>query len=357
MIKIGDKVRFLNDVGGGKVTGFIGKSMVNVENEDGFEIPVLLTDVVVVNDVKSYSSESSSSYRRSPEPEPEVEDEDEEDEVEYTGPIVIQGNDEPKFAFAFVPDDARNPLHGELKAYLINDSNLSVLFQYVHYKDGKYKTVESGVLEPNTKLYLESYAQNDLANMPQFYFQMIYFHIDEAPRLHNPLQKHLEINPIRFYKEKSYKETGYFQTPAILFKLKDENETNYLEDITEKEFKEIVSDKLKGEEESAPKEQPKRNENPEILEIDLHLHEVADAQNGLSKKEILDLQMERMRREMDDALKAGEVKRIVFIHGVGNGRLKQEVRHELDRKYKKYVYQDASFKEYGYGATMVILKR
>lgn len=66
MIKVGDKVRFLNDVGGGTVTGFIGKSMVNVENEDGFEIPMLLTDVVVVNEVKSYSSENSSSYHRSP---------------------------------------------------------------------------------------------------------------------------------------------------------------------------------------------------------------------------------------------------------------------------------------------------
>ena len=39
MIKVGDKVKFLNDVGGGTVTGFLNKNMVNVENEDGFEIP------------------------------------------------------------------------------------------------------------------------------------------------------------------------------------------------------------------------------------------------------------------------------------------------------------------------------
>jgi hypothetical protein len=39
MIKIGDKVKFLNDVGGGVVTRFLNKNMVMVENYDGFEIP------------------------------------------------------------------------------------------------------------------------------------------------------------------------------------------------------------------------------------------------------------------------------------------------------------------------------
>ena len=51
------------------------------------------------------------------------------------------------------------------------------------------------------------------------------------------------------------------------------------------------------------------------------------------------------------------VKRIVFIHGVGQGVLKQEVAKLLQAKFKKYYFQDASFKEYGYGATMVILHR
>ena len=45
MIKVGDKVKFLNDVGGGVVTSFINKNMVNVENEDGFEIPYPITQL------------------------------------------------------------------------------------------------------------------------------------------------------------------------------------------------------------------------------------------------------------------------------------------------------------------------
>jgi hypothetical protein len=50
-------------------------------------------------------------------------------------------------------------------------------------------------------------------------------------------------------------------------------------------------------------------------------------------------------------------RKIVFIHGVGNGKLKLEIRRSLDRDYPQLKYQDASFQEYGYGATMVILPR
>ena len=48
-MKIGDKVRFLSEVGGGKISGFQGKNIVLVEDEDGFEIPTPINDVVVVD--------------------------------------------------------------------------------------------------------------------------------------------------------------------------------------------------------------------------------------------------------------------------------------------------------------------
>ena len=49
-MKIGDKVRFLSEVGGGRVSGFQGKDIVLVEDEDGFEIPMLRKEVVLVDD-------------------------------------------------------------------------------------------------------------------------------------------------------------------------------------------------------------------------------------------------------------------------------------------------------------------
>ena len=48
--------------------------------------------------------------------------------------------------------------------------------------------------------------------------------------------------------------------------------------------------------------------------------------------------------------------KIVFIHGKGDGVLRKAIEKELKTRYKAYYYQDASFREYGFGATMVTIK-
>ena len=50
MIKKGDKVRFLNSVGGGIVRGFHNKHVALVEDESGFEFPVPVSECVVVDE-------------------------------------------------------------------------------------------------------------------------------------------------------------------------------------------------------------------------------------------------------------------------------------------------------------------
>jgi dsDNA-specific endonuclease/ATPase MutS2 len=46
----------------------------------------------------------------------------------------------------------------------------------------------------------------------------------------------------------------------------------------------------------------------------------------------------------------------VFIHGKGDGVLRQALTKELNYRYKKHDVQDASFQEYGYGATQVTIR-
>ena len=48
-MKIGDNVRFLNEVGGGIIKGFQGKDIVLVEDSDGFDVPVTKREVVVID--------------------------------------------------------------------------------------------------------------------------------------------------------------------------------------------------------------------------------------------------------------------------------------------------------------------
>lgn len=95
---------------------------------------------------------------------------------------------------------------------------------------------------------------------------------------------------------------------------------------------------------------------PEKEEVDLHIVELLDDDRGMSPKEKLDYQMKVFREKLDEYIKNPHVKKVVFIHGKGNGTLKTEIRRCLDLYYKRYQYQDASFEEYGGGATLVYVK-
>ena len=62
-MKIGDKVRFLSETGGGRISGFRSGNIVLVEDEDGFEIPTQKSEIVVVESDK-YIYISYNKYRK-----------------------------------------------------------------------------------------------------------------------------------------------------------------------------------------------------------------------------------------------------------------------------------------------------
>jgi len=345
MVKVGDRVKFLNDVGGGIVTGFVNKNMVNVENADGFEIPYPVTQLINESAPelsKDYKGPKTETF--SPEPEmvnPEIENEGK----------IIAGKDSPEFFFCFVPTDAKNPLAGEIQLFLVNDSNFTVLFHYSHFQDEKFLTVDHGSVHPNSKIKLESFVQSELSELPGFGFQLIYF-ADAQKQWHQPVQKKFKVNPVKFYKESSFSTNPFFVQNAMILQVSENLLDTELDKLTDEDFTKVVKQKeIKPQDKKVVKKQVS-----EVVEVDLHIHELIDNPAGLSNKEILDIQLENVESEMRSAI-ANNIKRIVFIHGVGQGVLKQEVTKLLKRKFPKYYHQDASFKEYGYGATMVILKK
>lgn len=348
MIKTGDKVRFLNAVGGGVVKSVISKTMVSVEDYDGFEVPTLISELVVVDDSLSMNAEKRHARIRANEKKeavPEVIKEQPKAE-----PKFIAGKDNPDCYFAFVPQNEQNPVDGELKVYLVNNSNNFVLYNYSHLKNKLYRSVESGKMNPNSKRYLESFTRMDLNELPEFQFQLLFF-LEESPKLETPLVKTLRLNPVKFYRENSYEKTNYFtQNALVISLLETEPELEPEPDkLSEPEIKQVILEK------DTPKVIAKKLESPDLVEIDLHIHQLLEDTRGLTNHEMLEVQLGRFRNELETAISNG-TRRIVFIHGIGNGTLKQELRKELGSKYKKYYFQDASFKEYGYGATMVILR-
>jgi len=346
MIKAGDKVRFLNAVGGGVVKSVINKTMVNVEDYDGFEVPTLISELVVVDDSLSMNSEKRHAKIRADEK--VKEEQPVVTEQPKAEPKYVAGKDTPDCSLAFVPQNESKPVDGELKVYLVNNSNNFVLYNYSHLKNKVYRSVESGKMNPNSKRYLESFTRMDLNELPDLQFQLLFFR-EESAKLETPVVKSLRLNPVKFYRQNSYEKTKFFAQNVLIFSLLEPDMETELAKLTEPEITNILLEK------DEPKVVVKKTVSPDLVEVDLHIHELLEDTRGLANHEMLEVQLGRFRNELETAIANG-TRRIVFIHGIGNGTLKQELRKELSTKYKKYYFQDASFKEYGYGATMVILK-
>lgn len=100
-----------------------------------------------------------------------------------------------------------------------------------------------------------------------------------------------------------------------------------------------------------------RNKAAVRTEIDLHIEELMDYTTHLSNFEIVQIQMTACRSFVEDAL-AARLKKIVVIHGKGQGVLKSEIHQYLDRlannKGITLDYYDAPFSEYGIGGATTI---
>ena len=101
---------------------------------------------------------------------------------------------------------------------------------------------------------------------------------------------------------------------------------------------------------SVPTIKPKERSAPKF-EVDLHIHHLSESTRGMTNYEMLNLQLDTARRQLEFAIRK-RIPKIVFIHGVGEGVLRQEL-ETLFGRYNNVKFYDADYKTYGLGATEV----
>jgi hypothetical protein len=92
---------------------------------------------------------------------------------------------------------------------------------------------------------------------------------------------------------------------------------------------------------------------PNFLECDLHFGQLVAYPKNYGSHQKLQIQLNEAQKTLEKARRAG-IKKVILIHGVGQGRLKEEV-HSLLERMDRLTFFDASFAEYGSGATEVQL--
>ena len=169
-MKIGDKVRFLNEIGGGVVTGFQDKGIVLVQDADGFDIPVRISECVVVEEQGSPAA--APPKREAPRPQPAKTAETRpKEEPQPQRPFLSAertGGDALNVCLCFVPVAIEALSQTEFEVYLVNDSNYCLDYLYLSGEGSNWMVRQHGTAEPNTKVYVETVGRevlNDLQHV------------------------------------------------------------------------------------------------------------------------------------------------------------------------------------------------
>jgi dsDNA-specific endonuclease/ATPase MutS2 len=116
------------------------------------------------------------------------------------------------------------------------------------------------------------------------------------------------------------------------------------------DFEEVIKEKKLPPKPKSQRVKPKERNLPP-MEVDLHIEKLTHSSRGMSNYDMLNLQMETAKRQLDFAMRK-RIQKIVFIHGVGEGVLKAELDFLLGR-YDNLKFYDADYQKYGLGATEV----
>ena len=345
MAKIGDTVRFLNSVGGGKIVKIEGN--IAYVDEDGFETPVLLRECVVVT--PAAGSEPAPSKYVPPTVVPEQPKAPKPETFEET-----ETGEKLNIVLAYEPAEIKHLNTTTFDAYLVNDSNYFLYFTYLTRADGGgWITRYAGIVEPNIQVFLGEVTRDQLPQMDRVAIQYIAFKRDKEFKLKAPVAVEYSLDTTKFCKLHCFHENMYFDTPVIAVDIV-KNDVPYRQMIIDSsQLEDAMRAKRQAE---RPNRQPvqRKDKRPQIIEVDLHIHELIDTTAGLSNSDMLEVQLKEFRRVMDEN-RNNKGQKIVFIHGKGEGVLRSALLKELNHKYKQCSVQDASFREYGFGATQVTI--
>lgn len=328
-MNIGDKVRMLRAKEQGVVTRFLSGNQVEVEIEDGFRIPVMRSELVVVSPLEV------------------------ERLVKPAGGILPQKQASPTILsnqgiyLAFVPQNDR-----EFAIHLINNTDWELPFMIAEERGALVNGLHNGVLRAKSQQKLnEIYVFSAFEDWPTFLVQVLWYRAGRNA-FRAPLIKRIKCRAQTFHTSKAT--VPVLNQKGHLYQLDEEKEP-----VAEASKPTIV----KPEQLKAEMLKPKQEVSSAIpafarpaTVVDLHVEALLPkGHENRSNAELLEFQLQTFEKTLENAIATGMAE-ITFIHGVGSGTLRAEIHRRLGRHPHIRFFEDAQKQKFGYGATKVTIK-
>lgn len=225
MAKTGDTVRFLNTTGGGKITKIDGR--IAYVEEDGFETPVLISEVVVVLpaghqaeggakkmfDQKAFD-EGKKNVRETPAPKaaPEPEPEPEPLPVEETA-----YGEQINTALVFEAENVKALSTSKINMAFVNDSNYYLHFSIlIRDNEAKaWRSLYTGEVAPNEMIDIASFTQADISDVERIVFQAMAYKKEKSFQVKYPVSVSKKLDLTKFFKAHCFRPGVFTDAPAI----------------------------------------------------------------------------------------------------------------------------------------------
>lgn len=347
--KVGDKVKFLNEKGGGVVSKIVSSSMVLVATEDGFEMPTSSGDIILLN--AESKAEKMFSENFNVDLNKTIEERTTSTDNYPSGKIKSGAEESQGFYLAFVPSDQQWFITGELELRLINHSRYDILYNILlQDEEDDYIGFDYGSVEAGSSISIETIERDQLPEWTDGMIQIMVHAEDDA---FQPLQCSFHFKASKFSSEGSYQKSGMIKESSILYKLAEVKSARRLPkkyEAAKIPDEPIIVKAVEHKKESLI---GKHAIGPHAAVVDLHIGEIVDNIAGLSSHDMFLLQIGYFTSTLESAMK-NNFRKVTYIHGVGNGVLKNAIIEKL-KEYQGLENKSASLAEYGQGAVDVLL--
>lgn len=325
-MKIGDKVRMLRGSEEGVITRFLEKGLIEVEIEDGFPIPVMRNEVVIV------AKEEADYFRRDEQPTKTTAAPSRE---EVARAKIAQG-----IYLAFVQFNDK-----QLTAYFVNTTDFDLVYSLGEEANDNFRGLSAGVLNANNYVKVKDVMVSEFDQWPALVIQALY-HRDGYYSMREPLVRKMKFKASTFFK--SQRQAPLLNKAAFLFQIDEANIGG----------KPIDPEKIKERIYANTQDQDMANRitfSRPPARVDLHIEQLTKSYDSMNKNEMLELQLRTFEENLDKAIATG-MDEITFIHGVGSGALRNAIHKKLSKVPGIKYFEDAMKEKFGYGATLVRIK-